>query len=170
MDESENGVQVYDMLSCRLSLICALSSRFAVSGARSTYIGCRIPFSHESRLELSPNNQRTHFWRHGSSGIFAPISPSTQPSSRKLTAWVAISFDKSTPLVVISITLTARRCIHDIMRPVVLLWPSQHSRLKFQKDNAELLLSILSFLLIVFVLTEPFPGQLGCQISLVAYD
>lgn len=97
----------------------------------------RIVFSDESRFELSPDDQRRRVWRRPGQRWDTHLTvvrhTARQPG---VMVWGAISFDSRTPLVVIRDTLTARRYVDEILRPVVLPFLSRTPGLTFQQDNA----------------------------------
>ncbi|UYV74393.1 DDX17 [Cordylochernes scorpioides] len=97
----------------------------------------RIVFSDEPCFLLCPDDRRKYVWRCSGQGVEPghTFKHETVPQQGVM-VWGAISFDSRTPLVVIPGTLTAQRYVHDILRPVLLLFLSHHLGLTFQQDNA----------------------------------
>ncbi|GFV84330.1 transposable element Tc1 transposase [Trichonephila clavipes] len=115
---------------CRLDF-CRPRATWSVTDWR------RVIFSDESRFSLSADDHRTRVWRRtGQRSDPAFIVERHTAISQGVTVWGAISWDTRSSLVVLQGTLTARRCVDDILTPIVLPMLSSHPGAIYQKDNA----------------------------------
>ncbi|GFW50191.1 transposable element Tcb2 transposase [Trichonephila clavipes] len=97
----------------------------------------RVIFSDESRFSLSADYHRTRVWRRtGQWSDPAFIVERHTAISQGVTVWGAISWDTRSSLVVLQGTLTARRYVDDILKPIVLPMLSSHPGAIYQQDNA----------------------------------
>ncbi|GFX86199.1 transposable element Tc1 transposase [Trichonephila clavipes] len=88
----------------------------------------------ESRFQLYPDDHRRRVWRlpgqRANPAFTIACHTGPQPG---VMVWGAISFDSRNRLVIIRGTLTAQRCVDDIVRTVLLPFFLQYLGLIFQK-------------------------------------
>ncbi|GFY17465.1 HTH_Tnp_Tc3_2 domain-containing protein [Trichonephila clavipes] len=115
---------------CRLDF-CRPRATWSVTDWR------RVIFSDESRFSLS---EMTTAHVSGGAPASGPIrhllSSGIQQFSQGVTVWGAISWDTRSSLVVLQGTLTVRRCVDDILTPIVLPMLSSRPGAIYQQDNA----------------------------------
>lgn len=102
----------------------------------------RIAFRKNTRFQFSPDDQRKQVCRRTRQQRDKPliIPNTTRHTARQpgVTVWAAISFNNSTPLVVIHGTITIQVVLRLYSRAHCLPFLSWHYVIAFQQDNAQL--------------------------------
>ncbi|GFT34926.1 HTH_Tnp_Tc3_2 domain-containing protein [Trichonephila clavipes] len=110
--------------------------RLTEVGLRSRRPLRRLPLTPHHR-HLSADDHRTRVWRRtGQRSDPAFIVERHTAISQGVTVWGAISWDTRSSLVVLQVTLTARRYVDDILTPIVLPMLSSRPGAIYQQDNA----------------------------------
>ncbi|UYV73459.1 CUL1 [Cordylochernes scorpioides] len=107
--------------------------------ARSTWMTewHRVVFSDESRFCLSSDSRRVHVWRRrGERSNPAAIVERPTVRQRGIMVWGAIAYDSRSPLLRIQGTMTAKRYVDDVLRPVTLPYLQGVPNALYQQDNA----------------------------------
>ncbi|UYV85007.1 hypothetical protein LAZ67_X004235 [Cordylochernes scorpioides] len=107
--------------------------------ARSTWMTewHRVVFSDESRFCLSSDSRRVRVWRRrGERSSPAAIVERPTVRQREIMVWGAIAYDSRSPLLRIQGTMTAQRCVDDVLRPVTLHYLQGVPNALYQQDNA----------------------------------
>ncbi|UYV62964.1 hypothetical protein LAZ67_2002643 [Cordylochernes scorpioides] len=107
--------------------------------ARSTWMTewHRVVFSDESRFCLSSDSRRVRVWsRRGERSNPAAIVERPTVRQRGIMVWGAIAYDSRSPLLRIQGTMTARRYVDDVLRPVTLPYLQGVPNALYQQDNA----------------------------------
>ncbi|UYV61476.1 hypothetical protein LAZ67_1004991, partial [Cordylochernes scorpioides] len=107
--------------------------------ARSTWMTewHRVVFSDESRFCLSSDSRRVRVWRRRGERS-NPAAIVERPTVRQsgIMVWGAIAYDSRSPLLRIQGTMTAQRCVDDVLRPVTLPYLQGVPNALYQQDNA----------------------------------
>ncbi|UYV67514.1 hypothetical protein LAZ67_5001032 [Cordylochernes scorpioides] len=107
--------------------------------ARSTWMTKwhRVVFSDESRFCLSSDSRRVRVWRRrGERSNPAANVERFTVRQRGIVVWGAIAYDSRSPLLRIQGTMTAKRYVDDVLRPVTLPYLQGVPNALYQQDNA----------------------------------
>ncbi|UYV77916.1 hypothetical protein LAZ67_15002837, partial [Cordylochernes scorpioides] len=107
--------------------------------ARSTWMTewHRVVFSDESCFCLSSDSRRVRVWRRrGERSNPAAIVERPTVRQRGIMVWGAIAYDSRSPLLRIQGTMTAKRYVDDVLRPVTLPYLQGVPNALYQQDNA----------------------------------
>ncbi|UYV69431.1 hypothetical protein LAZ67_6003583 [Cordylochernes scorpioides] len=107
--------------------------------ARSTWMTewPRVVFSDESRFCLSSDSCRVRVWRRrGERSNPAAILKRPTVRQRGIMVWGAIAYDSRSPLLRIQGTMTAKRYVDAVLRPVTLPYLQGVPNALYQQDNA----------------------------------
>ncbi|UYV64166.1 hypothetical protein LAZ67_2006860, partial [Cordylochernes scorpioides] len=128
--------------------------------ARSTWMTewHRVVFSDESRFCLSSDSRRVRVWRRrGERSNPAAIVERLTVRQRGIMVWGAIAYDSRSPLLHIQGTMTAKRYVDDVLRPVTLPYLQGVPNSLYQQDNARPHTALISQQVLQDVQKLPWP-------------
>lgn len=119
-----------------------------------------VVFSDESRFCLQHNDGRQHVRRRRGERAHAStiVERHTGPTPG-IMVWGAISYDSRSPLVVVEGTMTARRYVDQVIRPVVIPFMNTIPNGVFQQDNARPHTAVITRVALQHVPIMPWPAR-----------